>query len=214
MHYLRIPRCFISILVLNLLVHKRKLFPTSEVDRGLVFSTFDMALFNHVFVLVSIFLVTCYGQNNTYQIEQNICQIYTRVETPVVVSTFVPSNTVLTFSDGCTVTVDNAPTTLFTTVTLTSTLTNDNASPSLTLIPAVSTQSTSTSSLPSTSCSFVPAPTSTPGGSTNSCCQWYVVQQGDTCLSIESAFNITFDQFQALNPSIDDLCYYLLVAEA
>jgi hypothetical protein len=52
-----------------------------------------------------------------------VCQVYTLLESPVVIETFVPSNTILTHpACGCEITVTNAPTVLSTTVTITETL--------------------------------------------------------------------------------------------
>jgi len=61
------------------------------------------------------------------QQQSQICQVYTILESPVVIETFVPSNTVLWHpACGCEITVTNAPTSLKTTLTVTSTL-NQNA---------------------------------------------------------------------------------------
>ena len=59
-----------------------------------------------------------------FQVQQPpVCQVYTLLESPVVIETLVPSNTVLSHpACGCEITVTNAPTLLSTTVTVTQTL--------------------------------------------------------------------------------------------
>jgi hypothetical protein len=57
------------------------------------------------------------------------CQVYTVIESPIFISTFIPSNTVLSIPEcECEVTVTNAPTTLSTTVIASTTLEQDNLS--------------------------------------------------------------------------------------
>jgi hypothetical protein len=59
-----------------------------------------------------------------FQVQQpEVCQVYTLLESPVVIETLIPSNTILYHSAcGCDITVTNAPTVLSTTVTVTYTL--------------------------------------------------------------------------------------------
>jgi hypothetical protein len=59
-----------------------------------------------------------------FQVQQPpICQVYTLLESPVVIETLVPSNIVFSHPEcGCEITVTNAPTLLSTTVTITQTL--------------------------------------------------------------------------------------------
>lgn len=57
------------------------------------------------------------------------CQVFTLLESPIVIETLVPSNTVLSISAcDCEITISNAPTLLTTTVTVTQTL-GQNALP-------------------------------------------------------------------------------------
>jgi hypothetical protein len=57
------------------------------------------------------------------QQQPQVCQVYTVVESPIIINTFVPSNTVLSNpAYGCEITISNAPTLLLTTVTVTTTL--------------------------------------------------------------------------------------------
>jgi LysM repeat protein len=62
--------------------------------------------------------------------------------------------------------------------------------------------------------SEIPAPTTTPDGSTDDCYQWYVVQPNDNCALIESSFGITFTQLQMWNPNLNSTCGNLLLGEA
>ena len=63
------------------------------------------------------------GANFFEQQQPQVCQVYTLLESPVVIETFVPSNTILTHpACRCEITVTNAPTVLSTTVTITETL--------------------------------------------------------------------------------------------
>ncbi|KAE9380657.1 hypothetical protein N431DRAFT_540242 [Stipitochalara longipes BDJ] len=57
------------------------------------------------------------------QQQPQVCQVYTLIESPVVIETLVPSNTVLHHSAcDCEITITNAPTLLKTTITITSIL--------------------------------------------------------------------------------------------
>lgn len=51
-------------------------------------------------------------------------------------------------------------------------------------------------------------------GTTGSCYEWHIVQSGDTCYLLEQSYGITFAQFQAWNPSVNDSCGNLDLAEA
>jgi LysM repeat protein len=57
-----------------------------------------------------------------------------------------------------------------------------------------------------------PAPTHS--GTTGACYTWYIVQPGDYCALLQASFGLTFEQFRAWNPSIDDGCTNLLVGFA
>lgn len=59
-----------------------------------------------------------------FQVQQpQVCQVYTLLDSPVVIETFVPFNTILSHpACGCEITVTNAPTALSTTLTITETL--------------------------------------------------------------------------------------------
>ncbi|KAF7507847.1 hypothetical protein GJ744_010011 [Endocarpon pusillum] len=57
-----------------------------------------------------------------------------------------------------------------------------------------------------TSTVIVPAPTTTPKGSTSQCYQWHVIESGDTCHRVEQAYEITMAQLQAWNPDLRDDC--------
>ncbi|KAL4904227.1 hypothetical protein BDW74DRAFT_155322 [Aspergillus multicolor] len=57
----------------------------------------------------------------------------------------------------------------------------------------------------------IPAPTSTPPGTTTECYEWYIIQSGDYCAKVTDQFGITFAQFQAWNPAVADDCSNLLL---
>jgi hypothetical protein len=73
--------------------------------------------------------------------QSQACQIYTVIESPIFISTFIPSNTVLsnpTF--GYEITVTNAPTMLSATVTVSTTLGQDALSASANNSPSTSSR--------------------------------------------------------------------------
>src|SRR5271163_1125691 len=84
-----------------------------------------MALLKVLVVLASTFLSSCHGENSTFQLEADMCQVFTVIESPVLIDTFISSNTVLTPGHGCTISIQNAPTSLVTTVTITATVTSE-----------------------------------------------------------------------------------------
>lgn len=62
--------------------------------------------------------------------------------------------------------------------------------------------------------SEIPAPTTTPDGTTENCFQWYIIQPNDSCAVVERSFGITFSQLQIWNPNLDSTCGNLLLGEA
>ncbi|KAI3538239.1 hypothetical protein CSPX01_09594 [Colletotrichum filicis] len=60
----------------------------------------------------------------------------------------------------------------------------------------------------------VPAPTTTPPGTTDKCYQWYVIQSGDYCAKVQDKFAISFEQFRAWNPAIANDCSNLQLGVA
>ena len=73
---------------------------------------------------------------------------------------------------------------------------------------------TPTQTAPGTSTTANAAPGPTQSGVTSQCSEWYVVQSGDSCPKIESAFGITFAQFYQWNPAIGSTCTNLWVGYA
>ncbi|KAK6008144.1 hypothetical protein QM012_000047 [Aureobasidium pullulans] len=65
-----------------------------------------------------------------------------------------------------------------------------------------------------TTTAIVMAPAPTPSGTTENCLQWYVVQSGDYCAKIESAYAITMAQLQLWNPDLKDDCSNLQIDDA
>ncbi|RDB24798.1 hypothetical protein Hypma_007466 [Hypsizygus marmoreus] len=65
-----------------------------------------------------------------------------------------------------------------------------------------------------TTSTIAPPPGPTPIGSTPNCYEWHIVVSGDTCSLIGTSFGITFAQFKAWNPQIDDQCSNLLLDDA
>ncbi|KAJ6030995.1 hypothetical protein N7540_001727 [Penicillium herquei] len=71
------------------------------------------------------------------------------------------------------------------------------------IFTATSTTGTATAS---TTSSFVTPPAETVSGTTPECYEWYVVQSGDGCDTIESEYGLTEAEFIALNTYIDTAC--------
>ncbi|EDN91369.1 hypothetical protein SS1G_00772 [Sclerotinia sclerotiorum 1980 UF-70] len=78
---------------------------------------------------------------------------------------------------------------------------------------ASSSSSSTTSTAPS-STSIVTAPGPTQTGITSACNNYYVTVDGDSCSSIETAYDITLAQFYAWNPAIGSDCTNLWLEEA
>ena len=78
---------------------------------------------------------------------------------------------------------------------------------------ATTTATTTANLVPSTICQPA-APTYTPPGTTSNCCEWYIIQSGDTCANIEVDFSLTLQEFQALNTAVNDGCTNLLLGIA
>ena len=85
------------------------------------------------------------------------------------------------------------------------------AQPSSSIAASSTTVSAPVSS--ASSC-YVTAPTNNPSGTTPYCCQWYVVQGGDTCDSITEALNLTAGTLYELNTELLLDCYNLIGGEA
>lgn len=67
--------------------------------------------------------------------------------------------------------------------------------------------------------STAPVTMTSPGGPTQSgitsgCEEYYTVQNGDGCSTVESTFGITFTQLYAWNPAIGSNCNFLVVGDA
>jgi hypothetical protein len=58
---------------------------------------------------------------------------------------------------------------------------------------------------------YVPAPGPTKEGTTECCREWHTIQEGDTCISIDRAAGITFNQFRAWNPAVNAKCTNLWI---
>ncbi|ELR06921.1 hypothetical protein GMDG_02291 [Pseudogymnoascus destructans 20631-21] len=67
---------------------------------------------------------------------------------------------------------------------------------------STSVSSTTTTTTSSSTTTSVTAPGPTQSGITSNCDRYYVVQQGDSCASVESKFGISFAQLYAWNPAI------------
>ncbi|KXH40215.1 LysM domain-containing protein [Colletotrichum simmondsii] len=61
---------------------------------------------------------------------------------------------------------------------------------------------------------IVPAPKTTPPGTTDKCYQWYVIQSGDYCAKVQDRFAISFERFRAWNPAIASDCSNLQLGVA
>jgi hypothetical protein len=100
-------------------------------------------------------------------------------------------------------TTTTKPTSTSTTTKPTSSTTKPTSSSSTTTKPTSSTTtskpSSTTTTKPSSTTSSPPVPTQT--GYIPGCQQFYAVQSGDGCWSIQQQFGITFDQFLSWNPS-------------
>uniref|UniRef100_A0A8H7XNW2 LysM domain-containing protein n=1 Tax=Psilocybe cubensis TaxID=181762 RepID=A0A8H7XNW2_PSICU len=59
-----------------------------------------------------------------------------------------------------------------------------------------------------------PRPTNTYANATTECAQYYTVQNGDGCSSIESSFALTNSQFDQLNPGLASSCTNLVLGDA
>ncbi|KAL4901141.1 hypothetical protein BDW74DRAFT_181995 [Aspergillus multicolor] len=75
--------------------------------------------------------------------------------------------------------------------------------PPVTSTPTPTTTSDGGSTMTSTT---VSAPTKTRTGTTETCYEWYVAVSGDSCWSIYTAYEITFEQFRQWNEVIDEEC--------
>ncbi|KUI66076.1 hypothetical protein VM1G_02487 [Cytospora mali] len=76
------------------------------------------------------------------------------------------------------------------------------ASSSITTTTAAATTTTA----PTSTRTYVAAPTSTVSGTTDECYEWYVVQSGDSCEKIDGLYDITLDYFISLNTYVDSAC--------
>ncbi|KAJ6096606.1 hypothetical protein N7486_007352 [Penicillium sp. IBT 16267x] len=70
----------------------------------------------------------------------------------------------------------------------------------------ISTSSTFTASTTSSTSTTVTAPAPTQSGIASNCNEYYVVQSGDTCATVEAAYGITSAQFLAWNPAVSSDC--------
>ncbi|RDW92669.1 hypothetical protein BP5796_02063 [Coleophoma crateriformis] len=86
------------------------------------------------------------------------------------------------------------------------------SSSSSSILTSLTSSSGSSSSIGTTSVVTPPAPTQT--GIIASCNEYYVVETGDSCTSIETAYGITFATFYAWNPAIGSDCTNLWLGEA
>lgn len=58
----------------------------------------------------------------------------------------------------------------------------------------------------STTSTLAAAPTQTVTGTTGECYEWHVVETGDSCYSIYTEYDITFEYFRELNTYVDEAC--------
>ncbi|KAF8859499.1 hypothetical protein BDZ45DRAFT_358156 [Acephala macrosclerotiorum] len=74
--------------------------------------------------------------------------------------------------------------------------------------PATTTTSTSgsKSATSTATSSYISAPSPTTSGTTPYCYEWYTVSANDSCWDIEQEFDITLDEFIALNTYVDSNC--------
>ncbi|OCK76037.1 carbohydrate-binding module family 50 protein [Lepidopterella palustris CBS 459.81] len=65
-----------------------------------------------------------------------------------------------------------------------------------------------------TDTTVVAPPGPTESGTTATCYVWHVVAVNETCGYLDASYGISFAQFKAWNPSIDENCFNLIVGEA
>ncbi|KAE9378249.1 carbohydrate-binding module family 50 protein [Stipitochalara longipes BDJ] len=147
---------------------------------------------------------------------------------PTCITTVVTASTTLSLSNpewnSATTLLESIPTTNKLAIILP--ITSDTPSiahlrPSIISPPAVVTStatiespSTVTSSTPSTSACNIAPPMETQPGTTPYCCEWYVVQPGDTCDSITTTVDIAAGTIYELNPELLADCYNLALGYA
>ncbi|ETS76495.1 hypothetical protein PFICI_11882 [Pestalotiopsis fici W106-1] len=78
-------------------------------------------------------------------------------------------------------------------------------SPSGSSSSSTATMATSQTSTSSTA-TYATPPAATVSGTTAECEQWYVVQSGDTCSTIDAQYGITLEEFRAWNTYVDSAC--------
>jgi hypothetical protein len=78
---------------------------------------------------------------------------------------------------------------------------------------AASSTTASAAASSASSC-HVAAPTTTQSGTTPNCCQWYVIQAGDTCDSITGDLDLAAGNIYELNPELLPDCYKLTIGNA
>ena len=77
----------------------------------------------------------------------------------------------------------------------------------LTISSSTSTTSpTTTTSSATTTKTYVAAPTQTVTGTTADCYEWYVVESGNDCTTLENGYDITLAEIRAWNTYIDAAC--------
>lgn len=82
-----------------------------------------MSLFDIILVLLFSSLSTALPDETTDTVDLDVCQVLTIVVYPVIISTYIPSNTAFSVDSTYTIDISNAPTYLDTTITVSSTLT-------------------------------------------------------------------------------------------
>ncbi|PYI13866.1 hypothetical protein BO99DRAFT_395918 [Aspergillus violaceofuscus CBS 115571] len=82
------------------------------------------------------------------------------------------------------------------------------------LVNGTTITATLTTTATPTATAYKPAPTQTVSGTTDECYEWYIVQDSDTCKTIEVEFGITLAVFRALNTYIDASCSNLWLSYA
>lgn len=65
-----------------------------------------------------------------------------------------------------------------------------------------------------TTLSAVTGPASATTGAISPCYEWYTIQSGDSCSSIEIEYSITFAQLQAWNSNLNSTCGNLILGDA
>ncbi|KAN0108608.1 hypothetical protein V8E51_008350 [Hyaloscypha variabilis] len=184
-------------------------------------------------VVESAFAINaCFTLNTVISIE-SVTPVYV-TNAPTCITTVVTASTTLSPSDAN----QNSATTLLRSIRAQNTLATISAtlndapsviqlsssalstpttvvSPITTASPlATSSSTTFTSAAPSSSTCNVAPPLPTQEGTTPYCCEWYIVQPGDTCEIITSGLGITAGTIYELNPELYADCYNLALGNA